>query len=184
MAKKYKAHRTSGTARVDLPTSITREIGRIVVAWAYFETALRDVLAEIINLEADLARMAMRDPRPKDALEIIRDICDYKGITYDKEALASLLSRVQAVSSKRDLICHGIWGMHSPSTLRASWYIQSLQGSWPKQTTIVDAPTGIKRRLVPYLTPMDTVELRQVISDIDQLMLSYRVLRSSMERPR
>jgi hypothetical protein len=43
MKKSYRAERASGTAVYNLPASMTREIGRIVVHWAYFEYCVQEM---------------------------------------------------------------------------------------------------------------------------------------------
>lgn len=171
--KKFKVTRILGKAVYDLPIPMCREIGRITIRWAFFERYLKGIAWEFMGVDASLGRIAIRDPKPKQVLEMIRDIADLQAIELDQTVLKSLLERVEGVSSNRDLVTHGIW---IPD--HNGWNVQRTSGNWPKQKVTDDAPTGA-RRIYPEGLPISPSDLRVFWTDIESLIGLAKKLRVS-----
>lgn len=177
MAPKFKVTRIFGKAVYDIPAPLCREIGRITVRWAYFERYLKGIAWDFLGLDAALGRLAVRDPVPKQTLEMIRDITNQQSIAIDEAILKQLLDRVETVSSERDLFTHGIW---IPTD--DGWNVQRVSGKWPKQPDIPDRPYG-SRRIYPEGVDVDAKKLRALWDDIEKLIGLAKKLRLSAKMP-
>src|SRR5262245_47175716 len=68
----------SQKARYDLPALLNREIGRIVVRWAYFEHHIQKMIWAVA-FDADpkgaaLGRIAIQEPRAADRLDLLERV--------------------------------------------------------------------------------------------------------------
>lgn len=178
MAKKFQAVHVVKPASYELPAPMCREIGRVFVRWAYFEKFLRDFAWKLADVDDKLGRVAIREPREKEQLEMIRDIAALKEIEIDEKILKSLIAKVENISSRRDIIAHGTW-----TETRYGWSVQRTGGQWPKQLPVPDPPTG-SRRITPEGMVMDVSTLRALWADIEKLIDLAKDLRASArERP-
>lgn len=170
-SKKFLVSAVRGKASYELPTSLCREIGRITVRWAFFERYLKAISWEFLGVDAALGRISIRDPKPKQLLEMVRDIAIIQKIEIDSASLKNMLEHVETISSERDLITHGIW-MH----IDGEWNIQRVAGNWPKQQVAKEAPTG-SRRVLPEGVVMSVTKLQSLASKIEKLIDHAKRLR-------
>ena len=177
MKRKFKVTMITGNAVYDLPAPLCREIGRITVRWAFLERYLKAIAWEFLGLDAPLGRIAVRDPKPKQLLEMIRDIAAQQQIGINEAALKSLLEKIEGVSSDRDLITHGIW-----ISTDQGWHVQRTSGTWPKQPLADEAPIG-RRRVYPQGVRMEAPELRTIWEKLDALLVLAKRLRLSAHWP-
>src|SRR4051812_48071742 len=49
-------------ARVDLPASMLRDIGRLIVRYAYIEQGLQAIIYKLVDVEPGIGRLAVREP--------------------------------------------------------------------------------------------------------------------------
>ncbi len=133
MAKKYVLETISGLATPELPAPISREIGRIIVHWSYFENCVYEMVWDILNLTAAAGRIAVRQPRVEDSLAMIYDLLELRRGEWDHELYKSMLARVRLLAAKRHLITHGKWHHYERgSTWRTDeWHVELARGSWP-----------------------------------------------------
>ena len=96
-------------ARIDIPASLAREIGRFLVAWAHFEHYVQAVIWSALNLGAEEGRIAVRDPRVSDRLDMIRDIGKLNGTEMDYVSLLDIRKRADPLAAKRHLLAHSLW---------------------------------------------------------------------------
>ncbi|SFE92012.1 hypothetical protein [Methylobacterium sp. 13MFTsu3.1M2] len=104
---------------------------------------------------------------------MIRDLAEYKKVTYDTEALKELLVAIEAVSVRRDLITHGQWGF-----VDGTHFVLRSTGNWPKQPVAIGAYTG-SRRVMPEGVKMNLPELRTLRADIIKLLDMAKTLEKS-----
>lgn len=169
--------RVRGTARADLPAALTREIGRIVVHWSNFEYFVQSMVWQTIQVSEQVGRLAVRDARIADRLEMLRDLIKLRNGTWDEALFKSILERAKVFDAKRNLLAHGIWDVHAGSLLEGDvWYVQVARGSWPKNTK--ELIEGSKK-INPEMVLMRLPELRETTEGIVQLIDDLKHLRSS-----
>jgi hypothetical protein len=166
-----------GTARADLPASLAREIGRIIVHWSNFEYFVQSMVWQTIQVSEQVGRLAVRDARIADRLEMLRDLIKLRNGTWDDALFKSILERAKVVDAKRNLLAHGIWDVHAGSLLEGDvWYVQVARGSWPKN--VKELIEGSKK-INPEMMPIRLSNLRETTEGIVQLIEDLKRLRSS-----
>lgn len=96
------------TATTDLPTALFREIGRVIVAYANLEHRLSAVIHTLLGLDPKRGRLAVREPRASDRVEIIKDLIELADIPVSVD-LKVLMQTVDKAQRERDWIAHGLW---------------------------------------------------------------------------
>jgi hypothetical protein len=175
MKKSFYAQRVSGTAKYQLPMSMSREIGRIIVHWAYFEYCVQEMNWQTLGITPAAGRLAMREPRVENRLEMLHDLVKLRGGQWDDKLYKSILSRTRLIAAKRDLVAHGIWG-----SLDDGWYVELSRGSWPQNVKELVAGS---RKLMPEMVHMDTDKLRAATNEIAKLIDDLKRLRASAVGP-
>jgi hypothetical protein len=150
---------------------MSREIGRIIVHWAYFEYCIQEMNRQTLGITAAAGRLAMREPRFTDRLEMLHDLIKLRKGEWDDALYKSLLSRAKLAEAKRNLVTHGIWAHRSDG-----WYVELTRGSWPKNLRELVAGS---RKITTELVPMDTDKLRSATSEIAGLIDNLKRLRAS-----
>jgi hypothetical protein len=126
---KYVAERVAGLASYNLPAPLVREIGRIIVSWAYFEHCVQEMNWQALGISEAAGRIAMREPRVTDRLEMLSSLIELREGVWDVELYKSILARSKILAAKRDLLAHGIWGYVKHLN---EWHVQLARGSWPQ----------------------------------------------------
>jgi hypothetical protein len=122
-----RAARIIAPAQYVLPASFSREIGRIMVHWAYFEHVIRHIAWDIIGVDHSMGRIAIRDPRIDDHLDMLVDIAYLKKLSLDATRIGTLKKKASGVQRWRDVLGHGVW---LPRGDR--WLLQMTSGQYPK----------------------------------------------------
>lgn len=173
MKKHYEIERVTGLSTPQLPARLTREIGRIIVRWAYFEHCVQEMVWGALNVSPAAGRIAVREPRVIDRLDILRDVIKLRGGEMDWDLLKSMLERARLLAAKRDLLAHGMWHHHATT---GEWLVQLARGSWPKDAAHLIAGS---KKVTPESVPMDAEKLRAATSEIDALIDDLKRLRAS-----
>ncbi len=178
MAKSYTLQRVSGVARFDVPASIAREIGRIIVTWAYFEHGVQEMVWQAMKVSPEVGRTAVRQPRVTDRLEMLRDLVKLRNGEWNDQLFKSILERSKLLAARRDLLAHGRWGVHGSGLWNSidTWHVELTRGSWPKNMR--ELIEGSKQ-INPEMVPMDLQKLRSTTNEIVQLIDDLKRLRSS-----
>ncbi len=167
-------------ARFDLPADMSRELGRVMTRWAYFEHYLQMILWAIVfdghKDGAKLGRLVVREPRVEDRLDMIHDAAIVRKFHFDKILLKSIRKRAIPLNGSRDLIAHGKW----TQTTHDGWVVQQVRGKWPKDPS-EKLPIG-RRRIVPESLPFDAARLREVCTEIEALITDAKTLALSIDR--
>ena len=125
-----------------------------------------------------VGRTAVREPRVTDRLEMLRDLVKLRDAQWDDELFKSIMERAKLITSRRDLLGHGIWGNHSGGMMNMNniWHVQLARGSWPKN--ISELVEGSKK-ITPEMVPMPLAKLRETTNEIVQLIGDLKKLRAS-----
>lgn len=174
---KKTIERVSGIARHDVPASLSREIGRIIVHWAHFEHLVQDMVWQTMQVSHQVGRIAVRTPRVTDRLEMLRELVKLRNGEWNDALFKSILDRANLFAAKRDLLAHGIWGAHSnPPWQGEVWHVELARGSWPKNLKELIAGS---KKINPEMVPMRLADLRSTTSEIVQIIADLKELRSS-----
>jgi hypothetical protein len=139
----------------DLPAALFREIGRVIVAYAKLEHRLSAMLYVLLGVDPKRGRLAVREPRATDRVEVIRDLIQVGKIDVatDMKLLADAVDQAQR---ERDQLAHGIW-LHDPVT-KATW-LRLTKGSWQP---IKGQRGKTKRVVMPQSIRFDVPECREL----------------------
>lgn len=176
MRKSYQAERVQGISDPRLPAAMNREIGRIIVHWAYFEHCIQDMVWQTIGVSQAVGRVSVREPKVTDRLEMLRELLTLRQGSWDDKLYKSICERATLLGSKRHLVAHGIWGK-SPA---GEWTVQLTRGSWPR-----DAKEHVagSKKITPEAVLMDASRLSTARSDIQSLIEDLKKLRKSAVGP-
>jgi len=141
-SQKEKLQRFELSASFELPATFSREIGRILVHWAYLEHSLQRLIWFLLEISEPEGRVAVREPRVEDRFDMIRDLADLKSVPLDKKAWAGVKKECEKVRTYRDLVAHGLWVLY-PDDI---WRVQQLRG---QHTENVEGPPHRSRRIAP-----------------------------------
>jgi hypothetical protein len=163
----------SGKASVDLPDNYLIQIGRIVVRWAYFEALIQSLISFQIDLTPAEARLALREPRTTDRLEMLRALMFLHEGTWDDDLYRSIYSRTKTWDTRRDLFAHSIWGHDKKSD---EWRIQVARGKWPKH---LEKKLRGNKRVMPASVLITDRHLLTANTAIDKLIDDLERLKAS-----
>jgi hypothetical protein len=147
----------------ELPASFNREIGRIVVYYAHYEHFLQRLIWKLLGLSQAQGRLAVREPRAEERINLIRDLATVKKVALDSTILTSMRSLTKTVKAERDLLAHGAW-----TFVINTWNVEKTRGSW-EDTEIENPPSG-NRSIEPEILERSISQLRATTAQIQQLM--------------
>jgi hypothetical protein len=113
MSKRPSGEYSEGPADYRLPASMTREIGRIVVRWAYFEWYLQTIIWRLAGVDERVGRLAIKDPRITERLALLRDLAALRGIVLN-ERVYSELQRTTKIAAERHHAKHADTAISEP----------------------------------------------------------------------
>jgi hypothetical protein len=149
-----------------IPVTIAREIGRIMVAWASFEYSVQSLVWRLAGVSEMVGRLAVREPRIGDRLALFRDLAELRGIVVDEEFFRHLNIAAAALSLRRDLLAHSIWGRDG-----ATWRAQNTRGKYSHD---VSERHDQSRRIAPESIHADAESLRSVYAELEKLIKAIR----------
>ena len=125
MDDEYFAVKVKGVCRYDLPASLAREIGRFIVVWAHFEHYIQTVIWGALKLSPEEGRIAVKEVRVTDRLDILRDLAEVQNLEMDYVLLKEIRLKAEKLSSKRHMLAHCLW-----QKLDNDWCALVTRGSW------------------------------------------------------
>jgi hypothetical protein len=131
-----------------LPASMCRGIGRIMVADSYLDLALIQIVYKLTGVGQKEGRLAIREPRTVERLEMILDLAKVHSIEIqtDVNLLRDTLTRS---TSNRDLAGHGIWFRADDGRI----LVRQTRGQWN------EGGKKTSRKILPKGEPVDEDEL-------------------------
>lgn len=148
---------------IDLPSSLFRQIGRVVAAHALVEWILNRIVYRLLRLKPVEGRIAVRDPRTTDRLDMITDLLTLNNIAVqtDTKTLREVLDKCYR---ERDELAHGVWVIDREA---GKLFLRLSGGKWQ--------PPGmnkaVKRRI--------DLEAREYTSD--DAKETYRLIHGALE---
>jgi hypothetical protein len=176
---KVIAQHVQGPATYHLPASLNREIGRIIIRWAYFEHCVQDLNYKALEIGPEAGRIALREPRISERLEMLRDLVQLRSATWDTKLFDSIMERAKLLSTKRHLLAHGLWHRYR-APIADEYHVQLARGSWPK--SLADLVTGSKK-IIPEGVLMNLDKLKTTTDEIEKLTEDLATLRTSANLP-
>jgi hypothetical protein len=157
MAKLFYAN--NGTTYL-IPTSLSREVGRIVVRWAFLEHTLQQIVWLLMQVSFPYGRIAVREPRLEDRIQIIKTLAELRGIEFDEATVSRLQEDGKLTARSRDVLAHGMW-----SCINGTWHVMLTRGKWSE-----DFPHPSSKSVVPEALIVTTQALRAISADIERLI--------------
>jgi len=99
---------TSVPVVIDLPTCVYEGIGSVVHAHAILETALQELLFDLMKVEYPAGRVVLRYQSGTERFKTIRKMLDLRGLTPSCNA-NELEKYIQICCDDRDQFAHGVW---------------------------------------------------------------------------
>jgi hypothetical protein len=139
------------------------------VRFAYFEKCVLEMVWQALGLSEAAGRIAVREPRITERLNMLRDAVGLRRSAWDEELFKSIRVQADLVAAKRNMLAHGIWYNH-PS---GEWHVQP---SWPKTAEELEFKS---KKIIPESVTITVAELRSTTAEIDALIDDLERLRSS-----
>jgi hypothetical protein len=159
----------------NLPAAFSREIGRIIIKFAYLEWYLKRVPIALLNISLAQGYVAVRSPRMSDLIDMIIDLEKIGPTRLPPEMLAKLKADLPEIERRRDRIAHGGWAQEE-----GRCYLAVTAGNWPKYSA-KHVPTG-KRKITPEMVEVPLSELRLQVDDLDAAIQFARKIGDVLER--
>lgn len=159
----------------DLPPSINRELGRIIVRCSYLEFYLQSIIWRLLQITVPMGRIATRMPRAEDRVDMIRDLAIVRKITLDENKLATLKKNIRGIWERRDTLAHGVW-TKAPDN---RWLVIKQAGNWPEHL----ATPVRSRRIMPEALTVNVDALRTITEGLDNTIESARKLSDLIQLP-
>jgi hypothetical protein len=158
----------------DLPASIVREIGRVVVLHSYLEHVLGRIIYDILDIDPKIGRTVIREPRGGEVFDMIRDLAQIKGLELSDEYNA-IREGIEAAKTQRDQVGHGVW-LRDRDT--GHLFLRIIKGSWQPKSKMRGK---IKRRISPEGQEYGTPELRSTIELIEETIEAVNRLHDDLK---
>jgi hypothetical protein len=148
---------------VQLPDEYSVEIGRILVRWAYIEWRLHQVGYRLLDIDPATGRLAMRDPRATEYVDMIVDLLSIYELSIPAP-VPKLRASLNKWGTWRNLLAHGVWVQH-PTT--QEYMVQNTGGQWHR-----DKLAPGERLSREILTEAETVTvplLKQIVLELESM---------------
>jgi len=169
--------RVTQPASYELPALFNREIGRIVVRWAYLEHYLQNLCFMLLRLSQVEGRLAVRSPRASDRLDMIDDLVFLNKLSTDNVAAERVRRIVSENAEFRDLFAHGLWTF---SRTHNKWSVQNTRGSWRNSAT--KDRTARKKLVAPEGVLVTLRALKRTVTDLEQAILDAKLIQATLEK--
>jgi len=111
----------------NLPASMHREIGRVIVLHSHLEYIMGRIVQELLGIDPKQSRVAVREPRGKEVFNMICELAELRGVSISEKEYKSLVDALDSTKQQRDALGHGVW-MREPDSNRL--FLRLLHGSW------------------------------------------------------
>ncbi|WP_290496057.1 hypothetical protein [Hyphomonas sp. UBA4494] len=158
----------------DLPDDYTLEIGRILIKWAYFETQVQQCIYTIMGVDDVVGRVAIREPRIPDRLDLIQEIAFLRGFALNEKAFKELKTNIIETNRWRDLLAHSTW-LFVPEK---GWLLRDTRGNMPQELKL-DGHAK-KRKITPEGKQVPLSLLQSMTERIDILIKNAQALEGAL----
>jgi hypothetical protein len=145
---------------LDLPASLLRQIGKVIITYAALEAKMSRMIYSLLNVDPIAGRLAVRDPRTTDRLDLISDLLKLADITV-KADISAIKIVLTKCARERDALAHGLWfrDPKHPGKL----FLRLLGGTW----TPPGSRGKSKRRTRPEAREYSTQDVKDVFELIE-----------------
>ena len=157
-----------------LPAPMNREIGRIIVGFAFFEYTLTRIAYDLLSINPKQGRTAVRGPRGNELVEMVQDLCNLANLKLHFN-WKSLISRAKYINSRRDLLAHGVW-LRDKNT--NNYLLLRTRGQWTPEP---HKSGRLKRAISPQGEQHALEDLISIYSEIEVLFEACDELKSKVE---
>jgi hypothetical protein len=167
-------------ANYDLPATLSREIGRVIVRWAHFEHMMQTTIYAVAFAQDEvggaLGRLAIREAKAGQRADLLKDVADVRHYGLDRVLLKEIKNKAEVLSEKRNLLAHCLWTRDQ----EVGWVARQTRGAWAE-----DHPEsrGRKRSIEPESIPINTKDVRQIVAELDALIADTKKLRETLHVP-
>lgn len=151
-----------------LPATHVREIGRIVVKWAYLEWRLLQIVQVILGIGPKEGRLSITKPRAPDYLDMICDLMKVRDIKVTGVNFKALRKVLDESHRARNALAHSVW-LEIPG---ADPTFQRVYGQWKPESH----KPKVKRVIDPQGMSVSVDALRFVTQMIDTSQETLRIL--------
>lgn len=113
MKKRLTYESIQQKAKYKIPAAHCREIGRVIVRWAYYEQYIQRLIWAIAFAAdakgAALGRLVVRETKPEEQLKLLAAVAKVRGVTMDMAAFARIKTKSKSLAEDRNLMAHGLW---------------------------------------------------------------------------
>jgi hypothetical protein len=99
---------TTANIVINLPTGVYEGMGMVVHAHAILETALQELLFDLMKVDYPSGRVVLRYQSGTERFKTVRKMLDLRGITASMNTVA-LLEQIEECCDDRDQFAHGVW---------------------------------------------------------------------------
>lgn len=160
-------------ARYDIPGDLSREIGNVLVRWAYLEHCLQTTIWNLAQVIQPIGRLAIREPRVEDRVRLIRDLAELRGIEIDQQATNAISSSARKNVTHRDTLAHGHWVYDDETN---TWLVILTRGKWSD-----DEPHHRSRSVVPEALIVTVPALQGISTEIEKIIKLAELLSQQVE---
>jgi len=160
MAKSTPATPRELPLRVNLPSFLLREIGRIVSRHAILEWKLSRTVYTLLGIDPVCGRVTVREPRTTDRLDMIADLIKIKNISISAD-LPAIHKQLDACLSQRDALAHGLW-INDPD-YPDRLFLRQTAGNWTPPGKIGKH----KRRIHPQAAEYSLEDAKSLVALLD-----------------
>lgn len=153
-----------------VPAAMNRAIGRIMVADAFLEHQLQQIVVALTGCGPKEARLALREPRAVDRLDLIKQLLSVHGI--DVPIRKKLGNDLKDITQERDCLAHGCWSKRSDG----QYVLIVTAGSW-----VLANNSSLKRKIHPAGVLTGSDNLAELLAFIDKLIEEILKLRGRLK---
>ena len=157
-----------------LPATLCREIGRMISRWAFLENYLQRTLWKVMGISKEEGRLAVREPRLEERVELIADLMHVYGLKVDDKLISTLADGIRNQVRIRDAVAHGAWSF---SDDYGDWQVTNTKGTWDKQER---PKIERKKKINPEGILLGVAALRNRIFAIDEIITNATILHDSI----
>lgn len=164
-------------ARTDLPASMLRDIGRLIVLYAHAEQYLQGIIYMLVGVDAGIGRLAVREPgRLTDRLDFLLDLMAAKKLQPPDVDYKLLRKAIEGAMDMRNLCAHSTW-IWSPE--HKAYAVLVTRGQW------ADVPKSEmarrSKRLFPEGALVRASSLKVYLAGMQEIADDFRHIQASLE---
>jgi hypothetical protein len=165
-------------ASFDLPAAMSRDIGRLIIRYAYLEQYLQNVIYMVLGVEAGIGRLAVREPgRLTDKLDLLRDLIAAKKLDEPDVDFKELRDAIEDAMDFRNLCAHSTWTW---ADNMEGWAVFVSRGQWTERPKTDRAARS--KRLYPEGQVVRSNTLRSYVVGLAAIEKLFRGLQADLER--